>query len=165
MTRIEISRHLRPLRRELVLAAEKALTTAYAKGEQAFPPSKTQFSRLVNLCNEASCAEELENYLRYQAGRKSTGRKGEAWNVPFVEILLAEIHGVLGPRPELGGPDLAQRDLHRVEAWRLYATYLARAFTYENAKRDVASSGSKTHQNNQGRDQGHHDHRKHRNHS
>lgn len=135
MNRTEIIRFLRPYRRELVVAAEKALTSAYARSGSALPPSKTQFSRLVSLCNEASCAEELENYLCYQAGRKKSGPEREAWRMPFVEILLAEIRAVLDHLPVVDGMDVAQRDLQRVEAWRLYAVYLARAFTYQDARR------------------------------
>ncbi|MCX4242504.1 hypothetical protein [Paraliomyxa miuraensis] len=98
------------------------------------PPSKTQFSRLVNLCGEATCAEELENYLRYQAGRKGSD-KG-AWTVGFVDLVVSGIRGVLdAPAFPSGGGNEEQRDLYRVEAWRLFATYLARAFTYQDAKR------------------------------
>lgn len=138
MTRTEISRQLRPHRRPLVLAAERALQRALNMGGDTRPPSKTQFSRLVNLCGEATCAEELENYLRYQAGRASRGSGSEkdAWTLGFVDLVLAGIQEVFDdPTFPSGGGDDEQRDLCRVEAWRLYATYLARAFTYQEAKR------------------------------
>ena len=134
MKRTEISRRLRPYRRALVLAAEQVLADADRQGRDARAPSKTQFSRLINLCGEATCSEELENYLRYQAGRAGRDSK-DAWRMKFVDLVLQGIRRVLDESLGLDGVDAEQRDLCRVEAWRLYATYLARAFTYQEAVR------------------------------
>ncbi|MCB9712388.1 MAG: hypothetical protein H6712_00925 [Myxococcales bacterium] len=132
MTRTEISRRLRPHRRVLVVAAEAALDRAYANGDDTQPPSKTQFSRLVNLCGEATCAEELENYLRYQAGRSAKGGRDD-WRMGFVDIIVKAINEALEKEIDLGELGREDQDLARVEAWRLYATYLARAYTYRDA--------------------------------
>jgi hypothetical protein len=120
-----------------VTAAEKVIGDAFQAGESARPPKKTQFSRLVNLCGEASCAEEIENYLRYQAGRDTKPgrpkRGDEVWRVDFVNAVTAGVQGVL--RSHEAASDLTdeQRDMWRVETWRLYSMYLARAYTYRAA--------------------------------
>lgn len=151
MNRTEVSQRLRPLRRDLVNAAERVIEDAFSGGDDKQPPAKTQFSRLVNVCGEASCAEEIVNYLRYQAGRevKAGGGspRGEVWRVGFVDAVVAGIDGVLA---KLKDPKMSEQDMDysRVEAWRLYATYLTRAFTYEHA---VASARSGNHQRQRGR--------------
>jgi CRISPR-associated Csx10 family RAMP protein len=136
MNRSEIPQRLRPLRRALVLAAERVITAAFAGGERTQPPAKSQFSRLVNICGEASCAEEIVNYLRYQAGReiKAGGGepRGESWRVEFVNAVVSGIEGILDGVVDPNMSD-AEKDASRVEAWRLYATYLTRAFTYQHA--------------------------------
>lgn len=142
MTRTEISRRLRPHRRALVVAAEGALDKAYASGRDTQPPSKTQFSRLVNLCGEATCAEELENYLRYQAGRSSKSGRDD-WRMAFVDLVVGAAREVLDQGLGLDGLSEEDRDLARVEAWRLYATYLARAYTYREAARKAQRGGDR----------------------
>lgn len=146
MNRTEVSQRLRPLRRDLVTAAERVIEDAFAGGDDKQPPAKTQFSRLVNVCGEASCAEEIVNYLRYQAGREvkagGGGPRGEVWRVDFVDAVVAGINRVLAT---LESPAMseADQDHSRVEAWRLYATYLTRAFTYQYA---VGKARSGNHQ-------------------
>lgn len=124
MTRDEIIQQLRPLRRELVVAAETVVEDA------AGPlPEKTQFSRLLNLCTEASCAEEIENYLRYQAGRK-----GSSWKRDFVRSVIDRISPILTAK--VVDDDEGEQDRLRVEAWRLYATYLRRSHVWQLARAD-----------------------------
>lgn len=140
MNRGQIIMNLRPLRRVLVVAAEAVISKAFeSNDEDERPPSKSQFSQLVNLCGEATCGAEIENYLRYQAGRGAAGSvsKREAWKVSFVKEVVASISKIL-PKTSLGSTE-EERDLHQVEAWRLYATYMARAFTYEDAIRREAT--------------------------
>lgn len=108
---------LDPHRRNLVLAAEKVIDARFQRGRLG-KPNKTQFSNLVGLCNEAMCAEEIANYLRYQAGRKE-------WEPEFA---LSVIEGI---KPLLSG--LEDDPALHVGAWKLYATYLTRAYVYRNA--------------------------------
>ena len=127
MSRIEHSQRLRPHRRALVTAAEGIIEQTFDNGGGRLP-AKSQFSRLVNVCGEASCAEEIANYLRYQAGRDAKG----LWSVEFVKLVTKGIEEVLVALDALDLDD-AKRDATRVEAWRLYATYLTRSFTYHDA--------------------------------
>jgi hypothetical protein len=103
---------LRPRRKPLVIAAEAAI----AAGRNELP-NKSQLSRLIAICGEATCTEEIDNYLRYQASRD-----GGPWKIGFVELVLSKIKPVL---------DNLQPDPVRVAAWRLYAVFLTRALTYE----------------------------------
>lgn len=104
-------------RRSLVRAAEGVIEKRFTRGRMA-KPNKTQFSNLIGLCNEASCAEEIANYLRYQAGRNEWER----------EFALAVIEGI---KPIL--TRLRDDPKLHVDAWKLYATYLTRAYVYSNA--------------------------------
>lgn len=104
-------------RRRLVQAAEAVIQQRFARG-RLIKPNKTQFSNLVGLCNEASCGEEIANYLRYQAGRNEWEREFALAVIKGIEPIVAEL-----------GDDTA---LH-VAAWKLYATYLTRAYVYSNA--------------------------------
>ncbi len=125
MPSVELSERLRPHRKDLVLAAE-----ATFKGYNGKLPDKAQFSRLVTVCGEASCAEEIRNYLRYQSSRDRA-----PWDEEFARVVLKGIEGVLA-KPELAS------DEARVEAWKLFATFLSRAFTYEKACRTPAGAGA-----------------------
>jgi hypothetical protein len=108
---------LQKWRRALVLAAEKVIDDRFNRGRLA-KPNKTQFSNLIGLCNEAACGEEIANYIRYQAGRNEWER----------EFALSVIDGI---RPTLANvPD--DPAVH-LDAWKLYATYLTRAYVYRNA--------------------------------
>jgi len=126
MSRTELIQRLRPHRRKLVLSAEATVDSAFS-GKYGERPAKTQFSRLVNICGEASCAEEIANYLRYQAGRDA-----KVWPIGFVKAVIQGIEGPLTAIEAEGAP-AEELDATRVEAWRLYATYLTRAFTYQEA--------------------------------
>ena len=128
MTSETIIAQLRPLRRELVLAAEEVIKY------QGKMPERTQFSRLLNLCAEASCSEELENYLRYQAGRK-----GSNWKPEFVRKVIDGVSSVLNRLPQ--ATDGTERDRLRVEAWRLYATYLRRSHIWHEETTKRAKQG------------------------
>ena len=103
-------------RRGLVLAAESVIDKRFARGRLS-KPNKTQFSNLVGLCNEASCAEEIANYLRYQAGRNE-------WEREFALAVIEGIKPILARLPD-------EPRLH-VGAWKLYATYLTRAYVYNS---------------------------------
>jgi hypothetical protein len=99
------------------VAAEKVIEARFKRGRLG-KPNKTQFSNLVGLCNEASCAEEIANYLRYQAGRNE-------WERDFAHSVIDGIKQVL--------TDLGDEPTLHVGAWKLYATYLTRAYVYQNA--------------------------------
>lgn len=113
MNRQEVQAAVRPLRRPLVLAAEAVV------GRNLEMPERTQLSHLVGICGEATCAEEIENFLRYQAGRG-------IWRRAFVDAVVE------GAREVLQG---VSDDEARVEAWRLYAVFLTRAHRYHDAAR------------------------------
>src|SRR3984957_10050114 len=113
---MDLVEELRPKRKALVVAAENVAASMFASGKP--PLKKTQLNHLVGVCGEAECAEEIENYLRYQAGRGTTG-----WTITIADRVIAEIAGALA---DLSG------DRQRTEAWRLYAIFLTRAFTYQD---------------------------------
>lgn len=115
---------LRKERRALVLAAEDVIGQRFQHG-RFDKPNKTQFSNLVGLCNEASCAEEIANYLRYQAGRRE-------WDREFALSVIDAIQPIVARLPDDPG-------LH-VGAWKLYATYLTRAYVYQYAATGRRSS-------------------------
>jgi hypothetical protein len=129
---MNIESQLRPHRKRLVIAAEAAIREATAADK---PPEKTQLNRLISVCGEATCAEEIVNYLRYQANRSKP-----PWPVRFAEMVIAKIDEPLNAILTSQGqaPGDAQ-DRLRVAAWRLYAVFLARSFTYVNS----LSSGNK----------------------
>lgn len=118
---MELEQILRPRRKALVLAAESVVSEA--RGNL---PEKTQLSRLVSVCGEATCAEEIGNYLRYQASRQT-----RPWPREFADLVIAKIEA---PLKELASAmqqhQDAERDRAKVAAWRLYAVFLTRAFTY-----------------------------------
>ncbi len=120
------------------------IRAAFAGTTDNQPPAKTQFSRLVNICGEATCAEEIENYLRYQAGREVKRGGGsssdDAWRVPFVDAVIKGLAEVLKRNPAALTTGGDGDDSYRVEAWRLYATYMTRAYTYEHATRQPQQS-------------------------
>jgi hypothetical protein len=124
---MDIESSLRSLRKALVIAAEAAIRET---GSEL--PEKTQLNRLVSICGEAMCAEEIASFLYYQASRRD-----KLWPRGFVDTVIAKIQG---PLETLSGtlraaPE-AERDRARVAAWRVYAVFLARAFTYANSVRD-----------------------------
>lgn len=104
-------------RRSLVRAAEEVIDSRFKRG-RLNKPNKTQFSNLVGLCNEAACAEEIANYLRYQAARGEWEREFALAVIKGIEPILANLRD----EPKL-----------HVDAWKLYATYLMRAYVFQNA--------------------------------
>jgi CRISPR/Cas system CSM-associated protein Csm3 (group 7 of RAMP superfamily) len=105
----------------LVEAAEAVMAEADGRfGDDAWRVEKTQLNTLIGVCGEATCAEEIANYLRYQASRDRA-----PWGLSLVERTLA------GVEPLLQG----KTDPERVDAWRRYAVYLMRSFTYRAAVR------------------------------
>ncbi|HEX7843720.1 MAG TPA: hypothetical protein VF469_39875 [Kofleriaceae bacterium] len=121
---------LRPRRKALVLAAESVVREARDK-----LPDKSQLNRLVSVCGEATCAEEIGNYLLYQASRQT-----RPWPRDFAELVIAKIGPPLADlSSDMHGNKDAERDRAKVAAWRLYAVFLTRAFTYarqQNKKGD-----------------------------
>lgn len=113
---------LRPHRKALVLAAEHVIS-----GTQSKMPDKSQLNRLVSICGEATCAEEIANYLRYQASRPRT-----SWTHEFAASIIAEIEKLLPGITQHLQPE-ADSDRAKIAAWRLYAVFLVRAFTYVKA--------------------------------
>jgi hypothetical protein len=114
-------------RKRLVLAAESAIEDAGAELSE-----KTQLNRLISICGEATCAEEITSYLRYQASRKT-----RPWPPAFANTVMAKIEAPLQALiGELGTMSENDLDRARVAAWRLYAMFLARAFTYTVHVRD-----------------------------
>jgi hypothetical protein len=124
---MNIESSLRALRKKLVIAAETAIQDT---GSEL--PEKTQLNRLIGICGEATCAEEITSFLYYQASRKD-----KLWPRAFVDTVIAKIKA---PLEELSGTlhaaSEAERDRARVAAWRVYAVFLARAFTYASSVRD-----------------------------
>ncbi len=110
----EVQQNVRRFRKGLVEKAEAVMAEVFKDPKMKL--SKAQLSQLTGVCGEATCHEEIANYLRYQAGR------GQGWDIKLVARTVEGFEGVLG-REQLS-------DQVRVEAWRWYATYLSRAFTY-----------------------------------
>jgi hypothetical protein len=104
------------LRGPLVRAAEASIKQIFNGPKQ---PDKAQLSHLVGVCNAAACGEEIQLYLRYQASRDRA-----SWTLPAVEDVIQRFVAVVKP-------DAPDREALTVAAWRLYAVYLARSFTYE----------------------------------
>lgn len=112
---------LRPHRKSLVLAAESVVQDA--RGSM---PEKSQLNRLVSICSEATCTEEITNYLRYQASRQT-----RPWPKDFTTIVIDKIEAPLrGISNDLQAHRETDRDRIQIAAWRLYAVFLVRAFTY-----------------------------------
>lgn len=99
----------------LVRGAEIAADDYFRDGRRR-EFNKTQLSQLVAVCQEALCAEEIENYLRYQAGRR-------VWPATLVKAVIDQAR--------LAMKDIGAAD--KVTAWRHYATYFKRAFIYRLA--------------------------------
>lgn len=131
---------LREVRKRLVIAAKEVIDTAVAQGIGL--PDKSQLNRLAAICGDASCAEEIGCYIRYQAGRKS-GRKA-LWTREFAELVLG---GMKVPLQEMEGrmEGAAERDKDgvRVEAWRLFAVFMTREFTWVHAQSRPAQGGGR----------------------
>jgi len=121
---MDIESNLRERRKRLVLAAEEV-----ARNPVSEAPEKSQLSRLISICGEATCVEEICNYIRYQASRRRP-----PWPQEFAKLIIEKI----APALEALSADMRQQperdqDRARVAAWRLYAVYLSRALTYTRA--------------------------------
>lgn len=115
---MNLEQQLRPHRKSLVLQAERTIREATGK-----TPEKSQFNQLISICGEATCAEEIDNYLRYQASRQ-----GKApWTKEFAD---ATIRGIASVLQDIARTPHEALDLLKVAAWRLYAVYLMRTLTY-----------------------------------
>jgi hypothetical protein len=106
----------RDKRKTLVLAAEEVMKDAVGK------VNKAQLSHLVSVCNDAACAEEITLYIRYQSSRSKGS--GTIWDTNHAEKVIEAADKAMADLPS---------DDAKVAAWRLYAVYLARAFTYQDA--------------------------------
>jgi hypothetical protein len=124
---MNIAEALRPKRKELVLAAKKVMEGAFKDTTPSL--NKAQLSHLIGVCNEAACIEEIELYIRYQSSREKgdgDGRKGKGavWDRALARQVIEEANKAIATFTS---------DEHKVGAWRLYAVYLAREFTYQHA--------------------------------
>lgn len=118
---MDLEQIIRPRRKALVLAAESVVSEF--RGNL---PDKSQLNRLVSVCGEATCAEEICNYLRYQASRQT-----RPWPPEFAGLVIKKIEAPLNDLSStMSGHGEADRDRARVAAWRHYAVFLVRAFTY-----------------------------------
>ncbi len=117
-----VDRALRELTKDLVTTAERVIQQAGRL------PEKSQFAKLAAVCSQAVCAEEIVNYIRYQAGRRTT------WKPEFANQVLDAMSEPLEKlMSAMGSVDEGQRDRAKTEAWRRYAVYMSRSYTYESA--------------------------------
>ncbi len=113
---------LRDKRKDLVKAAEDVIESIFMAPGKKLALKKTQLNHLVAICGEAACVEEIENYLRYQAGR---GADKTGWDLTLVKNVIGGITNI--------SADLS--DQQKLNSWRLYAVYMTRAFTYQDARK------------------------------
>ncbi|WP_437508323.1 hypothetical protein [Sorangium sp. So ce1099] len=126
---MNIAEALRPKRKELVIAAEGVMEGAFSEGRRKV--NKAQLSHLIGVCNEAACAEEIELYIRYQASRKQGD--GAVWDRELaLQVIEAANRALSG----------LESDTLKVAAWRLYAVYLTRAFTFRDASQQQHQRGA-----------------------
>lgn len=109
---------LRSLRPELVRAAEEVFREPQSANEKK-KKLKSQLNHLVAVCNEATCHDEIALYLRYQASRENP-----PIDYSLVKDMIEKIESVF--------KTAEFDDEFKVAAWRLYAVYLARTFTYRS---------------------------------
>ena len=136
-----VAETLQPLRKHLVVAAERVMNGAFA-GAEAPELEKSQLNHLIAVCNEAACSKEIELYLRYQAARD-----GRLWPPKLVQTIVEDMTKIL--QDEL--PPHGDRDALETGAWILYAVYLARTFTYKKAAHKEARNQPAGGGNNRGR--------------
>lgn len=124
MTDIDTDTLLFDARHRLVEAAERAINDSRPYKH----PDKSQFNHLAALCNEASCQEEIENFLRYQSSRDRA-----PWDRDFAEFVIRQVAEVTSSiKDAMANADDRDVDSAKVKAWRLYAVYLMRAFTHHS---------------------------------
>lgn len=115
-------------RKKLVVAAEDVMREyASHRDDKAWKVEKSQLNQLIGVCGEALCAEEIVNYLRYQASRERP-----SWGLALVQRTIDKLGQSL---------DGALGDREKIEAWRHYAVFLARAFTYHHQVAQAAGGG------------------------
>lgn len=112
----DLMHQLRPLRPRLVRAAEAVFDGPQEQDKKL----KSQLNHLIAVCNAASCHEEIRLYLHYQASREHAPLP-----TPISEQIVAGIEGIF----DSADPPITDVE-QQIGAWRLYAVYLARAFTY-----------------------------------
>jgi hypothetical protein len=122
LTADRIDELLRPHRKELVMAAEKVVQDA---GDDMRRWNKTQLPLLASVAGEAACPEEIANFLRYQSKRQSA-----PWPAAVAQAAIAGIAHIVAKLRQTDGTSDEERDRLAVAAWRLYATYMTRAYTY-----------------------------------
>lgn len=138
---MSVAEALYPVRKHLVVAAEKAMKEAFS-GSKSPKLEKSQLNHLIAVCNEAACSKEIELYLRYQASRDGT-----PWPLPLVQTVIADMTEILQTRlPRDGDTDALETG-----AWSLYAVYLARCFTYQKAANKQAQKPTANQANHRGR--------------
>jgi hypothetical protein len=102
-------------KKAVVEAAERLIEEAY-QVRWLEKLEKSQTSTLASVAREATCAEEVENWLRYQAGRGQ-------WPRELAERVIAEARNLY--------PD--NDDIERARVWVELSVYFARAYTYRRA--------------------------------
>ncbi len=104
-------------REPAVQAAEKVV--AWAKDTHHLGKvEKNQVSKLVSITQEATCAAEIANWLRYQVGRGH-------WPTELGKRVIDDVEAL--------GKKLGTEDQARIDAWRWFALYFMRAYTYHRA--------------------------------
>ncbi len=138
---MSIAEALYPVRKYLVLAAEKAMKEAFSDSKSP-KLEKSQLNHLIAVCNEAACSKEIELYLRYQASREGT-----PWPPHLVLTVIKDMTEILQTRL----PHDGETDALETGAWSLYAVYLARCFTYQKAAAKHATRPTANQANHRGR--------------
>lgn len=105
------------MRRQLVIAAVAFARSVVKNRWLNKGTGKAQFSNLVSVSQQASCHEEVELYVRYQAGRG-------LWREEFKTSIIRSIATAVGQD--------FYKD-HGVLAWRVYSVFLSREYTYQDA--------------------------------
>lgn len=116
---------LRPYRKAMVENAEQVMEAAFRErwiklnNDGTSKLKKSQLNHLIGICGQAEVDAEIKNYLRYQAGR---GEHTTGWSIELVKHIIEAADRAMNG---------LQDDALRVSAWKLFATYLTRAFTYQ----------------------------------
>ena len=113
------------VRRALVREAVDWVRAGFKEESMRYPSGfgKSQFSNLTGVCQQATSPEEIELYLRYQAGRG-------LWNMRFQADGIERIKRAMDPKYASDG----------VDGWRLYAAFAAREYTYQDRLRREGES-------------------------
>ncbi|MFM7201174.1 MAG: RAMP superfamily CRISPR-associated protein [Myxococcota bacterium] len=128
----DLDSRIRPYRKHLVVEAERVMEEAF-NSERKGTPNKSQFNHLIGICSQAEVEAEIKNYLRYQAGR---GERTTGWNLKLVQSVIGGAEAAMNSIAEDDDP-------LRVYGWRLYTTFLTRAFTYHQAVEKDRHSGDR----------------------